>query len=223
MGDRGANSPRAGIIVLGDDGVVRWTNQAWSGAETGVPFGAGAGEGSNLLALAEAQRTPLAGAIAAGIAAVIARTTSYVELHYAGAPGRPMTVAITPARSAGAVLFYVESGARGGAAEDAPEIHATDIAEQLTPREREVLTRITAGLSNREIAIDLGIEYTTVRGHVQAVLAKLGARSRVDAVAAAYRGGLVPDAALALDRESSRRPGDKPADDVGRRGESEVM
>jgi DNA-binding CsgD family transcriptional regulator len=221
LGDRGA-SPRAGIVVLDRDGVVRWTNQPWSGVETGVPFGAGAGEGSNLLALAANEPGPLAGAIAAAIAAVIARTTDYVEMHYQGVPGRPMTIAITPARSAGAVLFYVESGARS-AAEEAPEIHATNIAERLTPREREVLTRITEGRSNREIATLLGIEYTTVRGHVQAVLAKLGARSRVDAVAAAYRGGLVREADLVSDRESGPGRRDKPADEISGRRESEVM
>ena len=56
---------------------------------------------------------------------------------------------------------------------------------------REIIAR--AG-SNRAIAADLGIEYTTVRGHVQTVLEKLGARSRFDAVARAYRTGLVRDA-----------------------------
>ena len=70
-------------------------------------------------------------------------------------------------------------------------IDATRIAERLTPRELEVLARMAAGLSNREIGADLGIEYTTVRGHVQSVLEKLGARSRFDAIARAYRGGFV--------------------------------
>ncbi len=65
------------------------------------------------------------------------------------------------------------------------------IAERLTPRELEVLARMAAGLSNREIGADLGIEYTTVRGHVQSILEKLGARSRFDAIARAYREGLV--------------------------------
>ncbi|MDQ2912740.1 MAG: LuxR C-terminal-related transcriptional regulator [Chloroflexota bacterium] len=65
------------------------------------------------------------------------------------------------------------------------------ITERLTPRELEVLALMATGLSNRAIAADLGIEYTTVRGHVQSVLDKLGARSRFDAVARAYRSGLV--------------------------------
>ena len=71
------------------------------------------------------------------------------------------------------------------------EIDTSRIPERLTERELDVLSRMAAGLSNREIASDLAIEYTTVRGHVQTILEKLGARSRFDAVAHAYRSGLV--------------------------------
>jgi DNA-binding NarL/FixJ family response regulator len=73
-------------------------------------------------------------------------------------------------------------------------IDVTRLAEGLTAREQDVLVRMAAGLSNRGIAAELGIEYTTVRGHVQAILEKLGARSRFEAVARAYRSGLVRDA-----------------------------
>jgi len=72
-------------------------------------------------------------------------------------------------------------------------VDASRIEERLTPRELDVLVRMAAGLSNRAIAADLAIEYTTVRGHVQSVLEKLGARSRFEAVARAYRSGLVRD------------------------------
>ena len=74
---------------------------------------------------------------------------------------------------------------------EALRIDASRIAERMTPRELEVLARMATGLSNRAIAAELGIAYTTVRGHVQAVLEKLDARSRFDAVARAYRTGLV--------------------------------
>lgn len=73
------------------------------------------------------------------------------------------------------------------------EIDPSRMRERLTERELDVLSRMATGLSNREIASDLGIEYTTVRGHVQSILEKLGARSRFDAVARAYRSGLVRD------------------------------
>ena len=55
----------------------------------------------------------------------------------------------------------------------------------------DVLQHMTSGLDNRAIAKELGIEYTTVRGYVQTVLGKLGARSRMEAVARAYRAGMV--------------------------------
>lgn len=77
-------------------------------------------------------------------------------------------------------------------------VDPTRTEEPLTDRELDVLTRMATGLSNRAIAAELGIEYTTVRGHVQSVLEKLGARSRFQAVARAYQSGLVrdPDAGL---------------------------
>jgi DNA-binding NarL/FixJ family response regulator len=65
------------------------------------------------------------------------------------------------------------------------------LAEQLTPRERDVLRLLAEGLGNAEIADDLRIGYGTVRGHVRGLLEKLGAHSRLEAVAAARRAGLV--------------------------------
>lgn len=220
-----ANSLRAGIAVLDGHGVIRWTNQAWSRAEAGTPLVAAACEGSNLLILAKADSSPLSAAILAGVTAVIAGATSYVELQAEASAGRPVTVAITPTRGGrGAVILYAESSAIRAVAAGAPlAIDATRIAEHLTPRELEVLTRMTAGLSNRAIASELGIEYTTVRGHVQSLLAKLGARSRVDAVASAYRSGLVRETDLPFDRKSRGGPGDKAADDIGGVREAQVV
>jgi len=61
----------------------------------------------------------------------------------------------------------------------------------LTPREREVLLGIASGKSNAEIGVALGITTGTVKVHVNALLAKLGVRDRVQATIAAYDLGLV--------------------------------
>jgi DNA-binding CsgD family transcriptional regulator len=223
LGRAVANSLRAGIAVLDDDAVVRWTNLAWRRAEAGLPLVATAREGSSLDTLAKADGNPLSAAIVAGLTAVTEGAATYVELQSEIGAGRSVMVAITPTRGGrGAVILYAETSALRTIA--APlAFDETRIAGRLTPRELEVLTRMTAGLGNRAIASELGIEYTTVRGHVQSVLAKLGARSRIDAVASAYRSGLVRETDLAFDRKSRSGPGDKAANEVRRVREAKVV
>lgn len=61
----------------------------------------------------------------------------------------------------------------------------------LTSREHQVLERLARGQSQTDIATELGISSKTVANHLQNVLMKLGAHSRAEAVALAYRDGLV--------------------------------
>lgn len=62
---------------------------------------------------------------------------------------------------------------------------------RLTTREAEVLVLLADGVSTREIASRLFISVNTARNHVQRLIAKLGAHSRLEAVAVARRNGLL--------------------------------
>jgi DNA-binding CsgD family transcriptional regulator len=68
---------------------------------------------------------------------------------------------------------------------------AAEIRPDLTQREQQTLTLLTAGCSTRQMAEVMGIAPETVRNHVKALCRRLGARSRVEAVAKGRRAGLV--------------------------------
>ena len=75
----------------------------------------------------------------------------------------------------------------------AAKLAGRQCADELTPRELEVLRLLAAGKPNKCIAADLGIGEVTVKSHVRAIFAKLNVLSRTEAIAAASRSGLIHD------------------------------
>ncbi|CAL9284687.1 hypothetical protein SUDANB135_00914 [Streptomyces sp. SudanB135_2055] len=83
---------------------------------------------------------------------------------------------------------------------------AGDRATQLTAREQEVLRLLARGRSNRQIGEELFITAKTASVHVSNILAKLEAASRTEAVAVAYRQGLIAPETAGPGRPADREP-----------------
>ena len=74
---------------------------------------------------------------------------------------------------------------------DIPFAEPGRMTESLSAREMEILTCITRGMSNKEIALNLGISHQTVKNHVTAILHKLGLNDRTQAALYALQYGWV--------------------------------
>jgi two-component system nitrate/nitrite response regulator NarL len=72
-----------------------------------------------------------------------------------------------------------------------PEVPRATVPTLLSPREQEVLELLSEGLSNRDIAERLGVSRHTAKFHVNAILDKLGATTRTEAVVLAARSGML--------------------------------
>ena len=93
-----------------------------------------------------------------------------------------------------ALLAAIRSVARGERSlppEIAQRLKDRLAEPEITPREREILTLVTRGNANKEIAATLGISEDTVKQHVSRILVKLKANDRAQATAEAIRRGLV--------------------------------
>ncbi len=121
---------------------------------------------------------PLADWLGAGFS-VLPRDASIEAIAIAAHAAAAGLVASTPQWTAQALRLGPDR--RGAAGETEP----------LTPREREVLLKMSLGLGNREIAQALHISAHTAKFHVAQIIGKLDANSRAHAVAKALRSGLV--------------------------------
>ena len=76
-------------------------------------------------------------------------------------------------------------------AQPEPEAPASALLDELTAREREVVTLVARGLSNRQIAEQLVVSVATAKTHVSRSMVKLHVRDRAQLVVLAYESGLV--------------------------------
>lgn len=130
-----------------------------------------------LVLTGEATAAVAAGVVAAGGAGLVVKSSRLGELESAVREVAGGGVVFAPGLLPGVLdRLTGRAGHRGSA---------------LTPRERETLLLLAEGASTDEIGDRLGVARNTARNHVQHVLEKLGARSKLEAVAFARRDGLL--------------------------------
>lgn len=131
----------------------------------------------------QSDRIRLGAAISQGAVRVVTKSAAFAELVVT-IRAVAVSRAIAPDVHSQALLrAYSTHEAQGAASRQA--------FEQLTERERETLAQLADGKTVHEIATDWVVAETTVRSHVRGVLAKLGARSQLQAVVLAVQNGWI--------------------------------
>lgn len=191
-----ADSPHCIVVgqVAGDAGLVDGLDASapdvvvWDLGGNPTPelehLGELAGIGLPIVALVP-DETVAVDALAAGARGLLPRDAAGSRLAASvGAAGRGLVV-MDPELAPGAWRPRDDLAHVVGSPGSAPP------AEELTPRELEVLQLLAEGLPNKAIAHRLHISEHTAKYHVNAILGKLGAQTRTEAVARAARLGLV--------------------------------
>ncbi|MFJ5922760.1 response regulator [Kitasatospora sp. NPDC092948] len=124
-------------------------------------------------------------ALRAGAAGFLLKDTAPEQLVHAVRVLAAGGSVLSPTVARTVISGYVDGGG--------PDLTATALTHRLTGRELDVLALLGEGLSNAEIADRLFLGTGTVKDHISAILAKLGAANRVQAAVVAHRAGLVRD------------------------------
>ncbi|TMR88958.1 response regulator transcription factor [Nonomuraea basaltis] len=123
-------------------------------------------------------------ALRAGASGFLGKGVEAAELHDAIRLINKGEALLSPSATRGLITRFLSSP--GAGAEHAPEE-----LDALTEREREVMVLVAAGLTNDEIADQLGISRMTAKTHANRAMLKLGAHDRAQLVIIAYETGLV--------------------------------
>lgn len=172
---------RVASAISDRDGIVRWQNEAWTelcGDCIGRPISDHVAPESTHEWRREFTKKVLG----------TARTSDY-RMNMLAPDGSHVPIDVSSVVIPGSDHRVV--GVFGTIEPVAPPFKPTATAGELTPRQLEVLHQLDQGLSTSQIATKLHIEPETVRNHVRAILRALRVHSRLEAVAAARRRGLL--------------------------------
>ena len=141
-----------------------------------LPDGQGTHAAAELRALRPGAKSVLNEALAAGCAGFVTKGDSIDALSAAVRAAAEGATPVSPA-----MLNRLMSGNPNG----------SSLTEPLTPRETAVLLFLADGMGNEEISKRLFISIHTLRNHIQSIISKLGAHSKLEAVSIAIREGLI--------------------------------
>jgi len=168
-------------VLLDRDGTIRWQNKASSalrGRRVGAPF-------AELVAPDQQPETRefLTGILCGGQPAELT-----LQIMNAAGSYVPIQLSAVPVRGGGTVVAVFGLGQRPPKAMPPA---TTPTAAALTGRQLEILRLLAEGCSTDEIASQLVLSSTTVRNHIANLIAALGVHSRLQAVVAASKAGLL--------------------------------
>lgn len=187
------------LVIAGEDAMVGLPNNALREADPDVivaDLGSGPRESDQTLDVVGAAGYPAvvlatpdvdaSEVLGHGIRGIVLREIDADTLAAALRGAASGLVVLDPAFAAALAPAALAPGALAPGERD-----AFTLVEDLTPREHQVLQQLPEGLSNKAIAGRLGLSEHTVKYHVDAILGKLGAHSRTEAVTRAARLGLL--------------------------------